>query len=225
MLLRCALVVPPGQSFALLFTEHDGTTSLATTIESNLKLTFDALGLQTDVPGRTKKKPWEPRDIQLSMKTYQEAELWRDGAELVHLRVVRKSRASDFTVGDEGRKVNASMAESELYLPANGRSFADWFNQKLFNNSLQAATFLHLEEPETVEAIEVALTKDGKTRTFMLGNDRYPAYRRVLTPAGSPPCSHAEFMKIVEEETRVFFKALQIRLSDRWLDLGEFAAS
>lgn len=224
MALRCALVVPPGQSFALLFTEHDGTTSLATTIDNALRATFNDLELETEVPGK-KKGSWVKREIHLPVKTHQEPEVWRQGAELVQLRVLRKSRAGDFTVGDEHKKVNASLAESELYLPAQGKTFAAWFNQKLFSNSLQAASFLHLDEPENVDGIEVTLENDGKRRTFMLGTERAPAYRRVLTPAGTSPCSHHDFMAVVEDETERFFHSLQIRLSAGWLDLGEFAAN
>lgn len=226
MALRCALIVPPGEPFALLFTEHDGASSLATTITDLLLTEFYALGLETQVPGPKKKGPMVDKKVLLHEATYQEPDLWREGANLVEFRVLRKSHQDDFQVGSSSRRLDVQMVESELYLPSLGNSkFAEWFKKALFDAKLDAATFLQVVDPESVDGVEVVLEKDGKSRRFRLGTERAPAYRQVLTAAGMAACTHSQFMTIVKDETERFFERNSRRLRDDWLDLDEYTSA
>lgn len=219
--LRCALVVVPGGGAALLFTEHDGSTSVATPISDELKATFVREEITTRVPGK-KKGSFDDVGITLDKKTHQDVDAWKQGSHLLQFRVIRQKRKGDFEPRGIGHKVPATLAESDLYLPASGHAFADKISQMLFGNAIEAATHLALDDPESVEGIEVTREKDGKTRTYMLGTERVPTFRRVLTTAGMSPLSDPDFMDAVREETEAYFEKTGLQLSAGWLDLGQF---
>lgn len=221
--LRCALVVPPGVNDALLFTEHDGSTSVATSITDELKAAFGSQDVKTLVEGRKKGEVVE-RGVTLNVTTHQDKEAWRQGARLLRFRVIRRQREADFTPQGSNKKVTASMSESELYLPAGSKGFADWISQALFGNAIDAATHLALDEPDEVEGIEVTREKDGKTRTYMLGTERTPVFRRVLSSAGLPAIDDHAFMDAVKGEAEHYFDKIGVQLSRDWLDLEEFQA-
>lgn len=219
--LRCALVVPKGMTTALLFTEQDGSDSVATAVSEHVKQTFRNEDLKTKVPGR-KKGEMVDRDVTLNVSTYQEPEAWKKGAAFLRFRVIRQQKAADFLPVDASGKPTATMSESELFLPAGGKSFADQVSQFLTGRAADAATHLHIPDPESIEDIEVTVRKDDRQKTFMLSTERMPSWRRVMTTTGMSPLPNRRFMAMVKEETEQYFAAESVRLADDWLDLEDF---
>lgn len=187
--LRCRLLVPPGGLTALMFVEHGQHRSAATALLKEMKAYWIA------------QKP----DLTLVTETVVRADAWLSQAELEGITVISYGHESD--LADSGIPKTLGDLRSQIEPPKGQRAFPRAVKDALLNHNVNRAKLLGFRESD-LDEVRVTLGDGSQSRTFVIGKDRTPAVRYLLSEASEPTPDDTKFRQRVSTEALDLFSAV-----------------
>lgn len=199
---RVALTVPPGSEIGVFGVERQGILGagrIVSEFKHALVSRFPTYSFDTE--------------------TVTEAAAWVEGANLLALRVTATSytRPADLGDGLEALPTNLGRLELEL-APKRGEQFLpSALFQALRAKDLEAADVIGFKGADIDESF-VTVSKDGRKKTFELGNEKVPAFRVLLNDDRAPSLTPVEFLRRCQEEVRDYYEEMGLTWNSSWQD-------
>lgn len=215
---ECSLVLAcpkggPMAEFAVEYRDFDNGTTVAKVFLKQLRAHF--------------------KELQAPMKPILEPKMWLDNSELEQFSIpvqtvpckVQLSGMDGSEDDDEGdEEADASL---RLVLTPNvGRAFPKIFKNKLFKAKVKQAATLCL--PDIVDqefniqntAIQATVSENNRRKSFLIGDEKTPSIRRMLTDFGQDYLSVRKFTDEAADDMLEHYKKEGLQLRSGW-DSGD----
>lgn len=200
---RLALTIPPDSKTGVFTVERQGNLGagarLIPEFKSALVSRFPTYSFDTE--------------------TVVEAAAWVEGANLLALSVIATSYARPADLGDGLEALPNTLGKLTLELaPQRGQQYLPQALLKALRNStLNASDVIGFRNADIDETF-VRVTKDGREKTFALGNEKVPAVRLLLNDDGAPSLTSIEFLRRCQQEVRDYFDEMGFTWDSSWQD-------
>lgn len=190
VLTRLAFVVPPKGTEGVFFIEREGTVGGGARVVERFK---DALladyGAYHFFPS----------------ETVVEAAAWRKDAELSQIKATaRKWRPNLASNALTTSKLPLGTLRQELVPETGVRFFPRWVRDAILNRTLAMTEYLGFDEDDDVEIV-VELVRDEQSKKFVVGKEKTPSVRILLTEDGDPSLDDKAFRYRVFREAENYY--------------------
>lgn len=180
--LRCLIYVPTGSRLAFACLEHSDHKSSGTMLLKEIKA------------------EWISRhsNLTLHMDTLVKPDEWLKAAELESVTAVIRDHAVDIAEG--GRREKIGTIRHSL-VPDQGSAYLPrWIKQRIMDNKKSTAATLGLAEDTEIDELVLKLADDDSSKTFVVGRERTPSIRLLLSAAGQPALTDEQFVQQCHQE-------------------------
>lgn len=211
---ECSLVLacPKGSTvaeFAVEYRDFDNATTVAQVFLKQLRALFN--------------------NLQAPLKPILEPQTWLDNSELEQFSIpvqtvpckVQLSGMDGSEDDDEGN----GEADASLRLvltPNEGGAFPNIFKNKLFKAKLKEAATLCLPDIMDQEfniadtPIQATVSENNRRKSFLIGNEKAPSIRRMLTDFGQDYLSVRKFTDEAADDMLGHYKKEDVKLKSGW---------
>lgn len=201
ILTRLAFVVPPESKTGLFFIEREGISGGGTRVVERFK---DALIADY---GDFHHFPTE---------TVVEADAWRKDAELSQIKATaRKWRPNIAAGATTTRTVPLGTLRQELVPESGVKYFPRWLRDAILDRSLKMTEYLGFDDEDDVEVV-IELEKDEQTKKFVVGREKTPSVRILLSDDGQPALDESTFRYRVFREAENYYTANGFTWESSW---------
>lgn len=201
ILTRLGFVVPPKSKTGVFFTEREGITGGGARIVERFK---DAL--ITDF-GELHHFPTE---------TVVEAAAWRKDAELSQIKATARKWRSNIAAGSTTTNtVPLGTLRQELVPDSGVKYFPRWLRDGIMNRQLNMTEYLGFDDDDDVEVV-ITLEKGEQTKKFVVGKEKTPSVRILLTEDGQPSLDDQAFRYRVFREAESYYTANGFTWQHTW---------
>ncbi|SEN18055.1 hypothetical protein [Cryobacterium luteum] len=197
---RTFFMVPPGSEVALFVVERQGSATGGTQLID----LFKGAMLST-YP-----------DHFFPDETVVESDAWSAAAGLKSVTAVRYTLPLNIADGTTAIPIKAGVVRQTLE-PGPGFSFlprALW--DGIRNLRIKSSEFLAFDGQDADETI-VELVNGDQTKTYVLGKERQPSIRVVVTDEGEPSLTDIDLARRAADEAKTYFNRMGFTWSDQWL--------
>lgn len=201
--LRVGIFVPSRGTSALMFIEHSTGLVFGSRFLDQLKLCWDQ-----EFPEWT-----------LKAETLTRPDAWLKNAELEAVTAeVYKHRAN---IEDKGQPVTMGVLRSVLEPLKGSKYFPHRVLEGLQDKSLTGAALMGL--PEEPDQLKLTLGDGDQRKTFVLGKDRTPSIRMVVTDYGQPALDLEGWRRWCAGEAKSLFSTVGVQWDSSMLN-GDWTA-
>lgn len=201
---RLLLAVPQRGASALLFNEHVGQRSPGSDLVELLRLAF-----RENYP-----------DVTLSCENLVRGNAWLEHGQLEEVSAVLHDWSADIADSGEARPIG--NLHHTLRPPKGQRFLPATLWERLRTRQLRRGALLGLREGEEPEEVTVRLENEGQQKTFVLGRERTPAIRYLMSDYGEPALSSEEFREVCLEQALELFRSVGADWQTSWCS-GEWS--
>jgi hypothetical protein len=188
--LRIAIVAPLGSRSAIACIEHGSHRSAD---QGLLKETHSAwVSLQTG--------------LTLQIETVVRSQDWLELAQLEAVTAVAYGHRAD--LADQGRPTKVGNMRYQLVPEEGARYLPQSLKRRLMNRDISRARVLGLSEDLDIEEVTMTLSDDGTRKTVILGRERTPVIRVVLSEPNEEPLPDDQFVRYSLREARQLIDGL-----------------
>jgi hypothetical protein len=154
-------------------------------------------------------------------ETVVESDAWSAAAGLKSVTAVRYARPLNIADGTTAIPINAGVIRQSLEPGAGFNLLPNALWDAIRNKRIKSSEFLAFEGQEADETI-VELVNGDQTKTYVLGKERQPSVRVVISNEGDPSLTDIELSRRASEEAKHYFDRMGFTWSNQWLT-GEWA--
>lgn len=156
-------------------------------------------------------------------ETVTESDAWSAAAGLKSITAVTYGAPLNIADGTTAIPVNAGVIRQTLEPPAG----VDFLPRALWNavrnKRIATSAFLAFEGQDVDETI-VELSKGGQTKRYVLGKERQPAVRVVVSDDGVPALTDTVLSREAAKEAKEYFDGMGFTWNNQWLT-GQWSAA
>jgi hypothetical protein len=182
--LRCAIVVPQGSRSAIACIEHGNHRSA----DQNLLKEIHTGWVSTQ------------SGLTLQIETVVQSQDWITMAQLEAVTAVVYGHRAD--IADQGRPAKLGTMQYHLIPDKGERYLPAALKQRLMNRDLSRARVLGLRSDLDIDEVTLTLSDDGQRKTVVLGHERTPTIRLVLSEPDQEPLADQSFVRYSQQEAR-----------------------
>lgn len=203
ILTRLAFVVAPKSKTGIFFIEREGISGGGARVVERFK---DALIADF---GDFHHFPTE---------TVVEAAAWRQDAELSQIKTTARKWRSNIGGGAGSittKTVPLGTLRQELVPDSGVKYFPRWLRDAVMDRSLKMTEYLGFDDEDDVEVV-VTLEKGEQTKKFVVGKEKTPSVRVLLSEEGQPSLDDAAFRYKVFREAETYYTANGFAWDTSW---------
>lgn len=186
---RVLCVVPPGQKFALLASEREGTEGAGQRVRTLLQRSIVGIGPVTDAKGK-------PRELVANISSVTRGEAWLATAEVTKVEAIRQ--AAPLEVRD-GTFSSVAVRRRESFEPVEGvHRIAGMFQRLRGKSVVEAADYLCFDDADEVDEIVLTASDGGHEKKFPLVKEKSPAMRLLIKDHGEKSPTDQKFIEHAE---------------------------
>lgn len=171
------------------------------------------------------------KNLQAPMRPILESQAWLDKSTLEELSIpvqtdsckVCLSEMDGSEDGDEDEVFEETGASLRLVLTSNrGGSFSKLFKDKILKRKVKKSAYLYLPEITDEEfeigktPIQATVSADKRRKTFLIGQEKTPSIREMLTDFGEPYLSVRKFTDQAADGMLDHYGAKGVKLKSGW---------
>lgn len=201
ILTRLAFVVPPKSKTGIFFIEREGISGGGARVVERFK---DALIADF---GDLHHFPTE---------TVVEADAWRKDAELSQIKTTARKWRSNIAAGSATtRTIPLGTLRQELVPESGIKYFPRWLRDAILDRSLKMTEYLGFDDNDEVEVV-IELQKGEQTKKFVVGKEKTPSVRILLSDDGQPSLDEPTFRYRVFREAESYYTANGFTWQSSW---------
>lgn len=188
--LRCMIVIPEGTRSAIACIEHGNHRSA----DQDLLKEIHAKWMSSH------------SGLTLHIETVVQSQEWIDLAGLEAVTAVVYGHTAD--IADQGKPTKVGTMQYHL-VPEKGERFLGMpLKRRLMKSDLPRSRVLGLAEDLDIDEIVMTLSDDGQRKSVVLGRERTPTIRVVLSEPGEDPRPDESFVRYSQQEARKTIAAM-----------------